>query len=88
MDTMTYYVWRITFPQTGEVLMSSRPYTTENRAKASLKQMARYYAKWQEDDSYYLDILCTSDHAPKTDELTTIAQTVNEAEVINLVRPE
>ena len=88
MDAMTYYVWRITFPKTGEVLMSSRPYTTENRARASLKQMAWYYAKWHEDDCYYLDILCTADHAPRGEELNDIIQTTTEDAVINLVRPE
>lgn len=85
MESITFYVWRITFPNTGEVLMSSRPYSTQNRAIASLKQMAKHYSELHEDSTYYLDILCTADHAPKTDELHFIEQTTGEDEIFTFI---
>lgn len=81
MDRM-YYVWRLVFPASGEVLMSSRPYSSLRYAKSSLKVMARWISKWHEDPFYFIEILAVSDFRPSAVDLDVIQKTAADDEII------
>ena len=85
MNTYRFYVWRLYFPETGEIMYSSRPYSSLNRAKASLKLMAKHYASYRDTDVFHLDILLIADYQPKGNEMRTIEDKAKEDEIIHVI---